>query len=253
VNGVDFWTEAATYGEGKESKHPIGRIEHVDFVELKGGPKEGVIKARNRWIAPDGTIPLTAVETFRVYDRPDSERLVDFEEVLTAGDKEVVFGDTKEGTMAIRIAESMRLAQPKKKAGEGHIVNDSGDKDGDVWGKRAAWVDMSGPVNGKTLGIAMFDHPKNPRHPTRWHARDYGLFAANPFCEQEMDKSKPKGSGAFKLAAGQSVTFRYRIYIHEGDATQAKVAERFAEYSGESARISDSQLLVPPPTRTPAR
>jgi hypothetical protein len=100
-----------------------------------------------------------------------------------------------------------------------------------VWGKRAAWVDYSGPVDGKVVGIAFFDHPKNLRHPTRWHARDYGLFAANPFCEREMDRTQAAGAGDLKLAAGQSVTFQYRIILHAGDAAQAKIAERFAEYA----------------------
>ena len=90
------------------------------------------------------------------------------------------------------------------------------------------------PVDGKVVGIAIFDSPKNPRHPTRWHARDYGLFAANPFCEREMDKTQPEGAGDFKLEAGKSVTFNYRIILHEGDAAQAKIAERFAEYAKDA-------------------
>jgi Methane oxygenase PmoA len=99
-------------------------------------------------------------------------------------------------------------------------------------GKKAAWVDYAGPVDGKLVGIAIFDSPKNPRHPTRWHARDYGLFAANPFCEHGMDETQPAGAGDFKLEAGKSVTFQYRIILHEGDAAQARIAARFAEYAG---------------------
>ncbi len=227
VNGIDFWTEAASH---KEAPKNIGAIVHEKFLEVKGGEKEGAIRSQNRWVAPDGSVPLTSVQTFRVYDRPATERLFDFEIVLTAGEKDVVMGDTKEGTMALRVAESMRLALPKKQPGLGHIVNDGGLRDDKVWGKNAAWVDYTGPVGGKTVGIAIFDHPGNPRHPTRWHARDYGLFAANPFCEHDMDKLKPAGAGDFTIAAGKSATFRYRFYLHEGDADTAKVAERFAEY-----------------------
>jgi hypothetical protein len=230
VNGVDFWGEQASYKGTPKS--PVGKIVHEKLLEAKGG-KEGVIQAQLKWEAPDGTVPLRSVQTFRVHDRPANERLIDFDVTLTAGDKEVLLGDTKEGTMAIRIAESMRLALPKKQTGQGRIVNDQKIEGAKVWGQRANWVDMSGPVDGRVLGIAMFDHPKNPRHPTRWHARDYGLFAANPFCENEMDKAQPKGAGAFKLAPGQSATFRYRIYIHEGDEKQANVAERFAQYVAE--------------------
>jgi hypothetical protein len=232
VNGVDFWSEEASHGT-KAPTIPLGKIVHDKIVEAKGGEKDGVLTTSQNWVAPDGSIPVTSQQTLHVYDGPSNERLFDFEVTLKAGDKEVVFGDTKEGTMAVRIAESMRLKLAKNNPGEGHILNNSGDKDDEVWGKRAAWVDYWGPVEGKTVGIAIFDHPKNPRHPTRWHARDYGLFAANPFCEREMDKTEPEHAGDFKVAAGQSVTFRYRFYIHEGDSASAKTAERFAEFAGK--------------------
>ena len=231
VNGGDFWSEASSHGT-KEPKHPVGKIQHEKFLEVKGGEKEGVIRAALRWVAADGSVPLTSVQTFRV--QAGAERVIDFSMTLTAGEKDVLFGDTKEGTMAIRIAESMRLIGMGKKPGAGKIVNAPGDVDGKVWGKKAAWVDYSGPVDGKVVGIAIFDSPKNPRHPTRWHARDYGLFAANPFCEHDMDKSQPAGAGDFKLEAGKSVTFSYRIILHEGDAAQAKIAERFSEYSKDA-------------------
>ena len=226
VNGVDFWTEAAP---GKEAAKAPGRIEHEKFLEVKGGEKEGVIRDQLRWVTADGGVPLTSVQTFRVQD--GAERVIDFSMTLTAGEQDVVFGDTKEGTMALRIAESMRLLGADKEPGEGKIVNSAGEVDGKVWGRRAAWVDYSGPVDDKVVGIAIFDHPQNPRHPTRWHARDYGLFAANPFCEHEMDNAQPAGAGDFKLAAGQSVTFQYRIILHAGDAVQAKIAGRFADYA----------------------
>ena len=102
-----------------------------------------------------------------------------------------------------------------------------------TWGKRAEWCDYFGPVDGKTVGIAIFDHPGNPRHPTWWHVRDYGLFAANPFGLHDFEK-KPAQAGNMTIAAGKSVTFRYRIYLHEGDDKQAKVAERYQEYARQS-------------------
>jgi hypothetical protein len=79
------------------------------------------------------------------------------------------------------------------------------------------------------VGVAIFDHPQNPRHPTHWHVRDYGLFAANPFGIHDFEK-KPAGTGDFKVAAGESVTWRYRFYFHRGDDKEANVAERYAEY-----------------------
>jgi hypothetical protein len=152
----------------------------------------------------------------------------DFEITVKAGDKPIVFGDTKEGSFGIRIAESMRFSHGKK-PGDGHIVLSSGQLDDKAWGKHSPWCDYYGPVQDKTVGIAIFDHPQNPRHPTTWHVRDYGLFAANPFGLHDFEKAE-KGAGNMTVDAGKSVTFRYRVYLHEGDTQAAKVAERFKEY-----------------------
>lgn len=229
VNGVDFWGEEASY-KGTP-KHPVGKIVFDKVVAAKGG-EVGVVTTSQKWTAPDGSVPVTSLQTLRVYEGAKTERVFDFETTLTAGAKEVTFGDTKEGTFAMRIAESMRLKQPKG-PGEGHIVNSEGLRDEKVWGTRAKWVDMSGPILGKTYGIAIFDHPSNLRHPTRWHARDYGLFAANPFCEAEMDKTKAKGAGDYVLAAGKSVTFKYRVFIHTGEPDVAEIGKRFGEWAGK--------------------
>lgn len=222
VNGVDFWAES-----GKS-----GKIVHDKFLEIKSGKDVGVIRSANNWVAPDGKVVCTAEQTFRVYARPASERLFDFEITFHAGDREVVFGDTKEGSMGIRVASTMRLLGIDKKPGQGHIVQSTGVKDKETWGKRAAWCDYYGPVQGKTLGVAIFDHPQNPRHPTWWHVRDYGLFAANPFGIHDFER-KPAGTGDLKVAPGQTLTFKYRFYLHEGDTEQASVAARYQEWTGK--------------------
>ena len=108
-------------------------------------------------------------------------------------------------------------------------MQSTGVRDADTWGKRAAWTDYSGLVNGKIVGVAIFDHPDNPRHPTWWHVRDYGLFAANPFGVHDFEK-KPEGTGNLTIPAGESVTFRYRIYMHEGDEKQGDVAIQYKAY-----------------------
>lgn len=234
VNGHDFWSESGKFG----------RVVHQAFAEVKSGPKEGVIRSRNHWIAADGTLVGSDERVLRVFARPDTERLFDFEVTLKAGDKEIVLGDTKEGSMAIRLAETMRLTksaakgEPKGTRGDGHIVNSEGVRDGDTWGKRAAWCDYHGPVEGRTVGVAIFDHPSNPRHPTWWHVRDYGLFAANPFGQHDFEKLADKTAGDLRVPAGQSVTFRYRFYLHQGDEQQARVAGRYAEYLKETATSS---------------
>jgi hypothetical protein len=215
VNGQDFWTET----------NGCGKIVHDGFTEIRSGLDSGVIKSRDKWVAADGRVVCADDRTFRVYNHPGA-RLFDFEITLHASNGDVTFGDTKEGTMAIRLAETMRL---KGKVGSGHIVNSEGVRDGDTWGKRADWCDYYGPVNGMIVGVAIFDNPENPRHPTTWHVRDYGLFAANPFGLHDFEK-KPANSGDWTILAGHSATFRYRFYIHEGDEKQAKVAEMHGDY-----------------------
>ena len=222
VNGRDFWDQ------GTKS----GKIVHDGFIEMKSGKAVGTIKTRNKWTLPEGPIVCTDEETLRIYNTGnEKERLFDFEITLQALDQDLVFGDTKEGTMAVRLAETMRLKGP---VGHGHIINSNGVRDGATWGKRANWCDYYGPVEGKTVGIAIFDHPQNPRHPTWWHVRDYGLFAANPFGQHHFESLPDKNAGNLTVAAGKSVTFRYRFYLHEGDEQQAKVAEKYDQYTKAS-------------------
>lgn len=217
INGIDFWSEVKG----------AGKTVHEGFVQVKSG-KVGVIKSRNKLVDTNGVTVATDVRTLKIYNVKDA-RLMDFEITIKASKGDLVFGDTKEGTMALRLAETMRLTQPKNKPGQGHIVNSEGVRDGETWGKHAKWVDYYGPVGGKTVGVAMFDNPKNPRYPTTWHVRDYGLFAANPFGLHDFEK-QPKDAGNMTVKAGKSVTFRYRFYFHNGSDADAKVAEQFEEY-----------------------
>lgn len=219
VNGHDFWSEEKEFG----------KTVHERFTKIESGQSQGVIQSKNNWIAADGTLVCTDDRIVRIYNPGQAnERVFDFEITLHASQGPVALGDTKEGTMAIRLAETMRL---KGKVGHGHIVLSTGVRDGDTWGKRADWCDYYGPVDEKTVGVAIFDHPSNPRHPTWWHVRDYGLFAANPFGEHDFENLKDKSAGNLVIPAGKSLTFRYRFYLHAGDDQQAKVAERYKEYT----------------------
>ncbi len=223
INGVDFWAD------GK------GKIVHDKFVEVSSGPEVGVIVAQNKYVAPDGKVVCTDTRTHRFHNTPDGQ-IMDFEVAIHASQGQVTMGDTKEGSMAIRLNPTMQLTPTKAmrargETAKGHIVNSEGVTDGNTWGKRAAWCDYYGPVNGEIVGVAIFDHPSNPRHPTWWHVRDYGLFAVNPFGIHDFEK-KPAGTGDLVIPAGQTVTFKYRFYFHKGDEKQGKVADRYAEYAG---------------------
>lgn len=229
VNGQDFWDEEKTFG----------KIVHDGFDKIESGPESGFIKSRDKWVAPNGDIVCTDERTFRVYDtHSNKERLFDFDITLHASHGDLTFGDNKDGSMAIRVAESMRLdgKSSEDKSNHGHIVLSTGVRDNDTWGKRADWCDYYGPVEGKIVGIAIFDHPQNPRHPTWWHVRDYGLFAANPFGKHDFEKLADKSAGNLTVPAGQSITFRYRFYMHEGNEKDAGVAEKYAHYATTDAK-----------------
>ena len=167
---------------------------------------------------------LREVRDMRFYDTGPS-RLMDLDLTLTAADGDVVFGDTKEaGFVSLRVASAMDAVRG------GRLENSAGGvNEDDVWGKRALWCDYSGPVAGKIVGVALFDHPGNVGHPTYWHARNYGLMTANPFGASTFKGGGP--SGEYRLPAGASLRLRYRVYVHEGDAAAGRVAEKYAGYA----------------------
>lgn len=220
VNGIDFWSEGPK----------AGKTVHETFLKLCSGQSEGVIQSRNKLIDPNGQHIGTVEFDIHFYRVPDV-RILDFNVTINADQGDLLFQDTKEGTMAIRVAESMRV-QPNsyyKGKSQGHIVNSEGVRDAACWGKRAKWVDYYGPVQGQIMGIAIFDHPSNPRHPTWWHVRDYGLFAANPFGVHYFER-QPQGTGDLLIEKGRSLTFRYRFVFHRGDDKEGRIAERYEQY-----------------------
>ena len=176
VNGYDFWSNEASYATPNRGKIVIRRI-----LDLKDGKKNGSLTAAFDWLGPKGDALLSELRTMVYYPDP-ALRMFDCDITLTAV-QQVKFGDTKEGTFGIRLASE--LEEPHKDAPPspprtGRMVNSEGQQtESNVWGKRANWVDYFGEIKGEKLGVAIFDHPSNPRHPTYWHVRSYGLFAAN--------------------------------------------------------------------------
>ncbi|HEV3023561.1 MAG TPA: PmoA family protein [Pirellulales bacterium] len=217
VNGVDFWSENDNHGT----------IVHREFREVSAGKEMAVISTRNDWLGPDGKKQLEDQQTltFRV---AGERRTIDFDIKLVASDGPVTFGDTKEGTMGVRIPTVMDLASEKG----GHIITSEGLTDRTAWGKPASWVDYHGPIDGAQVGIAVMNHPSSFRYPTRWHVRDYGLFAANPFGLREFEGNE-RLDAAHTLPAGESIGLRYRFVFHQGDEKAARIAEAFADYAQE--------------------
>ncbi|MEX2175319.1 MAG: PmoA family protein [Pirellulaceae bacterium] len=214
VNGIDFWAETAKVQ---------GKIEHKELVAAEGGP-QGTIITRNAWIGPQDEHVLSDERTLR-FGSDGETRWIDFDITLTAVADEVKFGDTKEGTFGLRIAESMRT--DRKPAGK--IVTSEGLENEKAWGQPASWVDYHGQVEGEHLGIAILNHPSSFRYPTGWHVRTYGLFAANPFGEGDFRGEKVET--AHTLKKGERLALRYRVLLHKGDEKQGQVAEAFAKYA----------------------
>jgi hypothetical protein len=160
-------------------------------------------------------------------------RAIDWEITLQATEGDVRIQDTEEGTMGIRTHPNLRLQNGNGvTSANGQAINSEGVTGKDVWGKRAAWIDYWGTVNGKVVGIALYNHPRNPRHPTWWHARPYGLFTANPFGIHDFE-GEPAGSGDMTIRSGHSVTLRYRIVLHAGSPTEAGIAEQYSVYAND--------------------
>lgn len=219
VNGVKFWENDPSYTNPK-----IGHIV-VTKAEWKDGATggAGTLGATMEWRDPQGKVLLVEDRTMLFHSDPVL-RIIDFDIKLTPSSP-VTFGDTKEGAFAIRLADS--LAEKKT----GKMVNAEGQSGmSNVWGKRSAWVDYSGEVDGEKLGVAIFDHPGNERYPTYWHSRDYGLFALNPFGRKAFDKNAEQSH--WTIDAGQSLRFRWRVVIHPGDAAAAKIADLYKQYGG---------------------
>jgi hypothetical protein len=218
VNGISFWHDSPGHGT----------IEHREFLLAHADEQQAVIRTRNDWVAPDSTVLCQDVRTLR-FTAADRRRVIDFSVTVTAKEESVVFGDTKEGTFGLRVAGSMRA----EREGGGTIVNSNGQRNGDAWGKQAAWVDYSGPVLGETVGIAILNHPDSLRFPTHWHVRTYGLFAANPFGRRDfLGASAPDGS--LSLRQGESFSMHFRVILHAGDADAANLAAAFEQYARES-------------------
>jgi hypothetical protein len=223
INGYDFWGEAAF---PRWSRHPIakfGRTVFRNLDDMQGGTDAGTLRGKFDLMTPDGQVIGSEglAYTFRGDER---SRMIDCTFTLIADHGPLRIGDTKEATFAIRVVKA--LDSPP-----GHMVNSNGSTgEKAIWGKRADWVDFYGKVEGEEVGIAVFDHPENLRHPTYWHARGYGLLAANPFGLREFTRDRHQ-YGSYVIQAGGSLTLRYRVLIHHGDFQQAGVAEAYKQYA----------------------
>ena len=229
IDGIDFWGEAVFPKYSDDTV--FGRTTLRKLEEVRGGADSGVLRADFELSDPNGRVIADEIQSF-VFGGDHDIRWIDCEITLVANHgSDLTLGDSKEGTFGIRLAKELNSPP-------GRMVNSAGaEGERAIWGKRADWVNVDGAVDGEDLGIAVFDSPTSFRHPTYWHARGYGLLAANPFGWREF-YNDPQKDGSWTVQQGKELKFRYRVFIHHGDYKQAGVAAAYQEYAGheESAR-----------------
>jgi hypothetical protein len=243
VGGIDFWNNSEA--RAAEAQR-MGTVVHRRVAEAKGGRGEGRLEVEADWVMPDGSVALEERTRFVFRAEPEA-RLIDRVTTLTARAR-TVLGDSKEGLLGMRVARELEHPADKPElftdaAGRpsavpvldntgvsGAYLSSEGLRGDAVWGTRARWVALSGRIRGEDVTVAVLDHPGNPNHPAYWHARGYGLFAANPLAAQSYRKEDPPRRTT--LEPGQSLTVRYRVVIRSRPADPAATQadwKRFAD------------------------
>ena len=218
VNGADIWAD-------EESEGQMGFQRHLEFTRKFSGPVCAGFTELLDWESAKREKLMHEERSFTVWKPFPSGMFLDLCVTLKADYGPVDLGDTKEGGIcSVRVRESMQGSA------QGLITNSLGAVQGECWGMSSSWCDYSGPVENRKAGIAIFDHPKSFRYPTYWHVREYGLFTANPFALSDYG-SAWSANGGHRIEKGDAITFRYRIYLHEGDSVGARVAERWLDFA----------------------
>ncbi|NBO93425.1 MAG: hypothetical protein EBV06_14100 [Planctomycetia bacterium] len=214
VKGVDFWSEGKNHG----------KIVCVDALVMGN---RAIMK--NEWREPGGKKVLDETRTISLVPMGKNRNLLVFDIDLHASQYPLTFGDTKEGSLGVRVRKTIALETSKS----GHLIDDKGGSgEKEVWGKVANWCDYSGPLGegAPVGGVALFADPKNSTD-TAWHSRGYGLMAANPFGRAGSFPGRKGNSNLVKLAKGEHLKLRFGVYLHAGDVKEGKVAEAFKEFA----------------------
>ena len=199
ISGNDYWRLKA-------------KVKHEMFVEAaEGGPGKGSFTVRNYyWNSEDSDRIAAEVVTYTITVEPDGYLLLWDSTFAPYGETEqIVFGDQEEFGLGIRV--QTQLAEQF-----GGEITDSEDRKGakEIWSKQADWIDYSGSLDGKWIGMTIMPDPANFR-PSWYHARDYGLIVANAFGQEAM-KAGPKS--AVPVNKGEELRLRYGVLIHSADA-----------------------------------
>jgi hypothetical protein len=230
ANGFDFWNNSDAIKPDSRAK--MGAVVFEKILSTKSGPVAGELLVESTWITGENQRILDQ-RTRYIFSRRNHARVIDQVVTLKALDR-VVFNDDKEGLLGMRVAHW--LESPDEKGGifmdangrptkveaanttdaTGVYLTSEGVKGEAAWATRGRWCSLTGHTGNHTLTIAIFDSPNNPGYPTYWHARGYGLFAANPLGRSIFDPKQPAFN--FSIEKNQTAVFRYRIILYSRDA-----------------------------------
>lgn len=245
VNGLDFWNNSTDISPEKKSRY--GTIRHRSVNKIQADNNKAVLEVTADWQKPDGSNILKEDTRF-IFSGDGNMRTIERITTLTALNEDVSFKDNKEGVLGIRLARELEhpsnkpevftdasgkatsVAKLNNEGVSGKYRSSEGKEGDDVWGTRGKWVNLNGVVESKPVSLVILDHPQNVGYPTYWHARGYGLFAANPLGQKEFSKGAEVLD--YKLPAGKSVTFRYKVLINSGShLTDEQVTSEFNKFS----------------------
>jgi hypothetical protein len=246
VNGLDFWNNSEAVPADKAAS--FGTIYHESVIseEVEKGAATLVTSASWKDIQGNTLLHETTEHTFRADGKT---RIIDRTTVLKAENGDVSIKDNKEGMFAIRVTRELELPATGKveltdshgnittvdasedKIANGNYLSSEGITGGEVWGTRAKWMKLYGEINGEKIAIVIFDHPGNAGYPTYWHARGYGLFAANTLGQEVFSKGKEKMD--FSIKNGEKATFRYRLAVFSGEPTVDEINKMSKEFENK--------------------
>lgn len=244
VNGLDFWNNSEAIPV--EKRDGYGTIFHKSVDKLESGKGKALLVTSAEWKSPDNTLMLNEQTRFSFLVTENS-RIIDRTTTLTAVIDEVKFTDNKEGMFAIRVARELEL--PTEKPTElvdshgvitkvdkmdntyvkGNYRSAEGVEGGKVWGTRCRWMKLASEIKGEQVALVIIDNPSNVGYPTYWHARDYGLFAANTLGQKIFSKGENELN--FSLKKGDSVTFKYRLVVADENLTDEQINKLADEYA----------------------
>jgi hypothetical protein len=246
VNGLDFWNNS--YAIPKEKKNLYGWIKTDRILETKSGQK-GILSYHANWTNQKNETLLEETTRFE-FSQVGHKRIIDRITVLKAN-TEVKFTDAKDGMLGIRLAHELQIPTDKDqkftddkgnitivkggsdKVANGNYITSEGIQGDSAWSTRGVWCKVYGKMGNDSVSVVIIDHPRNPNYPTFWHARGYGLFAANPLGEKIFTNGKSEKN--LKLNKGEYITFRYRIVVDDGVRSIStdninKLAAEFAKH-----------------------